>query len=65
MKDSKYFRLEELLKSDKALAAQIENLPSWTDVDNLLDLAVSVLDPDSGSMGTAFGNYFGIPISTT
>lgn len=45
MKESKYFRLEELLKSDKALAAQIENLPSWTDVDNLLDLAVLVLDP--------------------
>ena len=45
MKESKYFRLEELLKSDKALASQIENLPSWTDVDNLLDLAVLVLDP--------------------
>ena len=27
------------------MAAQIENLPSWTDVDNLLDLAVLVLDP--------------------
>lgn len=45
MKESKYFRLEELLKSDTALAAQIENLPSWTDVDNLLNLAVLVLDP--------------------
>ena len=45
MKESKYFRLEELLRSDKAMAAQIENLPSWMDVDNLLDLAVLVLDP--------------------
>ena len=27
------------------MAAQIENLPSWMDVDNLLDLAVLVLDP--------------------
>lgn len=45
MKESKYFRLEELLRSDKAMAAQIENLPSWIDVDNLLDLAVLVLDP--------------------
>lgn len=45
MKESKYFKLEELLKSDTALAAQIENLPSWTDVENLLDLAVLVLDP--------------------
>lgn len=45
MKESKYFSLEELLRSDKAMAAQIENLPSWIDVDNLLDLAVLVLDP--------------------
>lgn len=45
MKESKYFKLEELLKSDTALAAQIENLPSWSDVENLLDLAVFVLDP--------------------
>lgn len=45
MKESKFFKLEELLRSDKALAAQIENLPSWTDVRNLYDLAVSVLDP--------------------
>lgn len=51
MKESKYFRLEELLKSDKALAAQIENLPSWADVDNLLDLAVLVLDPIRESWG--------------
>lgn len=45
MKKSKYFKLEELLKSDKALEAQIENLPSWTDIENLSDLAVLVLDP--------------------
>lgn len=45
MKNSKYFKLEELLKSDKALAAQIENLPSWEDVENLRDLAILVLDP--------------------
>lgn len=45
MKRSKYFRLEELLKSATALAANIENLPSWGDVENLQDLAVSVLDP--------------------
>ena len=45
MKESKYFKLEELLQSDTALAASIENLPSWSDVDNLRELAVSVLDP--------------------
>lgn len=45
MKESKYFKLEELLKSDTALAAQIENLPSWSDVENLRELSVLVLDP--------------------
>lgn len=45
MKNSKYFKLEELLQSNMALAAQIENLPSWEDVENLRDLAISVLDP--------------------
>lgn len=45
MDNSKYFKLEELLQSDTALAASIENLPSWSDVENLRELAVSVLDP--------------------
>lgn len=51
MKKSKYFKLEELLKSDTALTAQIENLPSWEDVENLNYLAVSVLDPIRESWG--------------
>lgn len=45
MKESKYFSLEELLRSETALTAQIENLPSWADVENLIDLATLVLDP--------------------
>lgn len=45
MKESTYFKLEELLKSDTALVAQIENLPSWADVENLQELATLVLDP--------------------
>ena len=45
MKISKYFRLEELLGSDTALTLNIENLPSWSIVENLRVLAVSVLDP--------------------
>lgn len=45
MKESKYFKLEELLKSETALTAQIENLPSWLDVLNLNALATLVLDP--------------------
>lgn len=45
MDKSKYFTLEELLKSETALTAQIENLPSWEDVENLQELATLVLDP--------------------
>lgn len=45
MKNSKYFKLEELLRSDTALTSSIENLPSWSIVENLRVLAVSVLDP--------------------
>lgn len=45
MKNSKYFKLEELLRSDIALTSSIENLPSWSDVENLRDLATLVLDP--------------------
>lgn len=45
MKESTYFKLEELLKSDTALVAQIENLPSWADIENLQELATLVLDP--------------------
>ena len=45
MKNSKYFKLEELLGSDTALISSIENLPSWSIVENLRVLAVSVLDP--------------------
>ena len=45
MKNSKYFKLEELLGSDTALVSCIENLPSWSIVENLRVLAVSVLDP--------------------
>lgn len=45
MKNSKYFKLEELLRSDEALTASIENLPSWHDVENLRELSVMVLDP--------------------
>ena len=45
MKESKYFKLEELLKSDVALVERIENLPSWADISCLNRLAVNVLDP--------------------
>ena len=36
---SKYFTLEELLQSDTALNYRIENLPSWDDIQHLMELA--------------------------
>lgn len=36
---SRYFRLEEFLKSDTAVRKRIENLPSWEVVNNLNRLA--------------------------
>lgn len=45
MNKSKYFRLEELLRSETAMTASIENLPSWEDMENLRFLAITVLDP--------------------
>ena len=36
---SKHFKLEELLRSDTALACKIENLPSWEVVEHLAELA--------------------------
>lgn len=51
MKEPKFFRLEELLKSDTALAQGIENLPSWADVYCLNRLAVNVLDPIRSNWG--------------
>lgn len=45
MGNSKYFELDELLRSETALNHGIENLPSWEDVENLHKLAVEVLDP--------------------
>lgn len=45
MREPKFFKLEELLKSDTALTQGIDNLPSWMDVENLNELALNVLDP--------------------
>ena len=45
MGNSKYFDLDELLRSETALNCGIENLPSWEDVENLHQLAIEVLDP--------------------
>lgn len=39
MTNPQYFRLEELLASKAAVQKKIANLPSWEQVDNLLELA--------------------------
>ena len=39
MTNPKYFTLQELLASKAAVQKKIENLPSWEQVDNLLELA--------------------------
>ena len=35
----RWFTLEELLRSDTGLSYRIENLPSWEDIEHLLELA--------------------------
>ena len=45
MRDTKYFDLDELLRSETALNCGIENLPSWSDIENLHELVLDVLDP--------------------
>lgn len=44
MKEPKYFELDELLRSETALNHGIENLPSWSVIENLHELAMDVLD---------------------
>lgn len=54
---SKYFKLEELLYSKKALDKKIQNNPSWEVVENLKGLSEKILDP--------LREKFGSPISVT
>lgn len=51
MKEPKYFELDELLRSETALNCGIENLPSWSDIENLHELAMDVLDPIRAQWG--------------
>ena len=54
---AKFFKLEELLYSKKALDNKIQNIPSWAIIDNLEELANCILDP--------LRSRFGSPISVT
>lgn len=56
MTKPKYFTLEELLRSNVALAYKIENLPSWTVIENLNEL---------GLMLDKIRAKFGKPINIT
>ena len=51
MIEPKYFELDELLRSETALNHGIENLPSWSDIENLHELALDVLDPIRAQWG--------------
>ena len=53
MKTPKYFDLEELLYSSTALNKKIQNLPSWTIVENLNRLATEILDVVREEYGSA------------
>ena len=45
MRNTKYFELDELLRSETALNHGIENLPTWSDIESLHELVLDVLDP--------------------
>lgn len=45
MKDTTYFTLYELLRSNTALYSKIGNYPTWQQVENLNRLVTTVLDP--------------------
>lgn len=51
MIEPKYFDLSELLRSETALNCGIENLPTWSDIENLHELAMYVLDPIRAQWG--------------
>ena len=42
---SRYFRLEEFLRSDTALKKKIDNTPSWEVIGNLNEMVEQLLDP--------------------
>lgn len=45
MKETTYFTLSELLKSETALYSKIGNYPTWVQVENLNRLVSTILDP--------------------
>lgn len=51
MLEPKFFELDELLRSETALNHGIENLPSWSDIENLHELVMDVLDPIRAQWG--------------
>ena len=44
MSNPKYFTLEELVHSDTAVKKKIENIPSWSDIEHLSELALFLDD---------------------
>lgn len=56
MKKPEYFKLSELIGSEKALDKKIENIPSWDELEYLCTLATEYLDP----IRKAYGNPINI-----
>ena len=53
MKEPKYFELSEFLKSETAQVLNINNFPSWEDVERMKRFAVETLDPIRSHWGQA------------
>ena len=52
MADFKYFTLKELCASDVATQRRIDNTPSWTVVEHLMELTEKILDPLRAAWGS-------------
>ena len=52
MADFKYFTLKELCDSDVAKARRIDNFPSFTVVENLMELTKNILEPLRAAWGS-------------
>ena len=53
MADFKYFTLKELCDSDVAKARRIDNFPSFTVVENLMELTKNILEPLRAAWGSS------------
>ena len=53
MADFKYFTFKELIASDVAAKRKIDNTPSWTVVEHLMELTEKILEPLRAAWGSS------------